>query len=204
VATQLTVFNDALLILGQAPLDNAAPSPSNERSRVLNANWQGTVEYCLEQAAWDFAEERGALSRLTDAPAFGYRYYYALPDDCLRVTFVSESGMEEDNLLRYKVEKGRIATDAEAVYAKWVSSTAIDAPGRWSSTFARFVATELAVRTAPKLNASALVFATKEREKVKPEAEGVDSAQNPPQFRKAGSWARAARFGYRGNPEQAR
>lgn len=201
--TQLSCFNDALLILGQAPLDNPNPNPSNERSRILNANWQPAVEHCLEQAAWDFAEKRGILSRVTPAPAFGYSFYYNLPADCLRLTFVSQSGLEGDDLLTYKVEEGKIATSAETVYAKWVSSETIAFPGRWSSTFARYVATELAVRSF-KLNASALEHAKDERKKAMREAPGVDAVQNPPQFRKPGQWVRVARFGRRGNLEQAR
>ncbi len=194
--SKLSVFNDALLILTQALLDNPDPHPSNERSRVLNANWQAVVEQCLEQAAWDFAEVRGELSRVHPPPAFGYAYYYGLPTDCLRLTFVSETGIEGDDLLRYKVEAGKIATDAETVYAKWVSSTAIDLPGRWSSTFARYVSAELAIRSL-KLNTAAAEIANKERQDARKAAMGVDAVQNPPAFRKPGRWIKSIRTGSR-------
>jgi len=197
LATKLGVFNDALLILTQGVLDNPDPSPSNERSRVLNANWVPAVEACLERADWDFAEERAQLARVTPAPAFGFSYYYGLPTDCLRVTFVSETGIEGDDLLNYKIEKGKIATDAETLYLKYVSSTAISYPGRWSSNFARYVSAELAFRSL-KLNSSAEERAKKELKEAKSDAVGVDAVQNPPTFRKPGQWVQAARTGRRG------
>ena len=198
MADKLSVWCDALFILGISSVNTT--TPEDEATRTLNEAWQGTVEGCLEQGDWDFAKERDQLARSSPAPAFGYSYYYTLPSDCLRLVFISQSGLPSDPLLRYTNEKGKIATDAETVYAVWVSSDAITAPGRWSSSFARFVSASLAERCL-KLNPGAKDDVALALKKSKPQAEGVDAVQQPPVFRKPGRWATAGR-GRRGSYEQ--
>ena len=47
------------------------------------------AEEVLRSHRWNFASARVALSRLAEAPAFGFKYAYALPTDCLRVLEVN-------------------------------------------------------------------------------------------------------------------
>lgn len=186
MSDKLGCWNRALFLLDMPYVSSTAPS--NEATRTLNEAWQASVEWCLEAGDWDFARELAQLSRVSPGPAFGYRYYYEIPADCHRLVLVTETGRRDDPLLRYAIDKGKIATDAETVYAAWMSSAAIDAPGRWSASFAEFVAATLAQRCL-KLNPGAKDEVEKAIKKAKPAAEGVDAVQSPPAFRRPGRWA---------------
>lgn len=189
MSSTLECWNDALFLLELPRVSST--TPSNEATRLFNEAWYGVAQTCLEQGEWDFAKVRGELSRTT-APAFGYDYYYLVPSDSLRLVFVSETGEPNNPLLRYAHEGNKIATDAETVYAIWVSKTAIDTPGRWSASFARLVSANLAERGL-KLNPGAAQRVADAIKKAKPAAEGVDAVQNPPAFRRSGRWASSIR-----------
>lgn len=191
MATKLSVFNDALGMLGQTLLESA--DEEGEDGDVLRGHWDSAVTLCHEKTSWDHAKVRHKCARLSATPTFGYTYYYAIPADCLRILRVSETGEETDDLLDYRIENNRLATDVETVYIVYVSETAKDSPGKWSESFAHFVATEIAVRSAPKLNPSSKEDALKERKKALSDAIGLDATQNPIRERRHGSWARAAR-----------
>lgn len=194
MATKLSVFNEALRILGQPPL--ASPDANNEHGRQLRDAWEGAVLWCYEQANWNHTIVRVTLSRLADAPAWGYSYYYQLPTDFVRVAEISETGMVDDPLTAYEIENGKVATNAEQVYLKHVSSELLTlTPGEWSQSFSDLVSAELAVRTAPKLAASNIEMALETRKQRTPQAKSLDAIQNPPQRRRMGNWARAARGG---------
>lgn len=190
MSSTLEIWNDALFIL-EMPSVNST-TPSNEATRLFNAAWTATAQTCLEQGDWDFAKVRDELSRVSPSPAFGWSYYYQVPSDSLRLVFVSESGIPDDPLLRYAHEGNKIATDAETVYAIWVSKTAIEQPGRWSASFARLVAANLAERGI-KLNPGAAERVAMAIKKAKPSAEGLDAVQNPPAFRRPGRWTSSIR-----------
>ena len=197
--TMLETWNAALFLLGSSAANTT--TPSNEATRALNEAWRGAVKTCLEQGDFDCAKQRGALSVVEPAPAFGWTYYYAIPADSLRLVYVSQTGMQNDPLLRYAIEDGKIATDATTVYAIWISSTVIDTPGKWSSNFGNFVAATLASRCL-RLNPSARDDVQLALKRANAGAQGVDAVQNPPTFRRPGQWASAARRG--GSSEQGR
>jgi len=98
-------------------------------------------------------------------------------------------------LLNYAAEGGKIATDAERVFAIWVSDTVVETPGIWSTSFSRLVEAMLA-QACIKLNPSAREDVELAIRKAKPAAEGVDAVQSPPKFRRQGQWAGAARGGW--------
>ena len=191
--TKLTVFNSALGLLAQPLMEDADAAGTD--GDTLRSHWDSVVDLCHEKTAWDQAKTRAILAQSATTPTHGYDYYYTLPADCLRILRLSPTGAIGDDLIHYEPEMGKIATDATAVYITYVSSTSRTAVGRWSESFAYYVATELAVRAAPKLNSSALDFVTKERKKALSDAVGLDAAQGPPIERRHGSWSRAARGG---------
>lgn len=203
MATKLTVFNDALLLLGQPLLESDLEEGTD--GDLLRAAWEGCVKMAHEKTAWDFAKVRHQCARLAAVPEFGYQFYYAVPADCLRLLHVSETGDPNDRMLRYEGEHGKIATDAETVYIVYISDTSEAAVGRWSESFAYYVATVLAARVAPKINPDAVENIGKERKRALSDALGLDATQGPPQLRPHGSWARAARgFGFNSSREQGR
>lgn len=189
--TKLTCFNQALRLLAQPQMQDVADT--GEDGDQLRSAWQAAVEICHEATEWDHAIKRWQCNRLAATPTSGYDYYYVVPADCLRIIDISETGEPSDRLLDYKIEEGKIATNAQTVYIRYVSDDAMNNPGRWSQTFGYFVATELAAQCAPMLNQSALEHIVKERKKAKSDAIGLDAAQGPARRRPHGAWSRAAR-----------
>jgi hypothetical protein len=189
--TKTTVFNSTLGLLGQTLVDS--DTDDTENTRVLNAHWNSVVDLSHEKTAWDFAKVRAKLGRLDAAPVFGYKYYYGVPADLLRILDLSQSGQIGDDLIAYEQEPGKIATNAETVYMTYVSDTSRSLVGRWSESFAYYVATELAARSMAKINPSAADLIMKERKKAASDAIGLDATQGPPKTRRPGAWARAAR-----------
>jgi hypothetical protein len=200
--TKLSVFNGAMQILAQSLLTD--PDVNIEAGRHLREAWVPAVMACYEEGSFNHTITRAALARLDDGPTFGYQYYYQLPTDFVRVVEISSSGMPGDALTAYENENGKIATDADAVYLKYVSNELLTlTPGEWSQSFADFVSSELAVRAAPKINGAKLDDAIKHRERNRKKSLGLDAIQNPPAPRRQGRWTSAAR-GMGRNTEQGR
>ena len=189
--TKTTVYNSCLGLHGQTLVD--PDLDTDENTLVLNGHWEPVVNICHEKTAWDMAKLRHQCARLSATPVHGYDYYYAVPPDCLRILSISQSGEVGDDLTEYSVEVGKIATNAATVYITYVSQTSINAVGRWSESFAYYVATELAMRAAPKINAAAVDMVAKERKKAQSDAIGLDATQGPPIRRRHGAWSSAAR-----------
>src|SRR5688572_17291928 len=185
MSSKLEVWKASARLLGmESPTSD---TPSNEATRAFNEAWEGAVASCLEVGDWDFARVRGELSQVLPAPAFGWEYYYTIPADSVRLVYVSQSGEPRDPLLLYEIEAGKIATNATTVYAIWISSTARDTPGRWSESFAKYVAAKLAYECL-KLNPGAAQVVMDALKASKPAAEGVDAVQNAPVRRRPGQW----------------
>jgi len=200
MATKLSVFNEALRILAQ-PLV-ASPSGPGEDLRQLNGAWDSVIRACYEIGNWNFLVTRAELARAAEVPVWGYSYYYTLPTDFSRVVEISETGVNHDPLLRYEIERGKVATNVETVYLKYISTNiAAITPGDWSQAFADYVGASLALRTAPKLNPANLELADGLVKSSRVRALSTDAIQNPPAMRQQGNWARAAR-GMRRNQEQ--
>lgn len=189
--TKLTVFNDALGMLGQ-PLMNT-DLDSGEDSRALRGHWERVVALAHEKTGWDFAKVQWIAPRLATKPKYGYDYFYQLPPKFSRLLFASETGMPEDELLAYEMIDGKIAANVETLYLTCITLDSLEKVGEWTESFAHYVATELALAAAPRLNSSAVEPVTKERKKALSDATGLDATQGPPKRRPHGSWTRAAR-----------
>jgi hypothetical protein len=194
--TRLSVFNDALKHLKEPGITD--PDVSNETGRVLRDGWQGAVDTCFEAYPWNFAMKRAELQQLSHAPVFGYRFYYGLPSDYMRLVFITDLPRDDTNpLTRYAEEGGQIAADAPHVYLRYVSADYKARIGDWSQQFANYVAAELASRCF-KLNTSgdaekSVAMAIKQHKNA---AESFDSMANPPvKLGGNGSWANARRGG---------
>lgn len=199
--TKLTVFNDCLGMLGQKPLDS--DDEAGEDGDTMRYHWDDVVQYAHEKTGWNFAKRREELSQNATAPTSGYQYYYDLPATLKRIVYVSQSGLPHDPLLDYENEDGKLATDASTVYLTYVSDETATTPGEWTNSFAHYVAAELAMRCAPKINPSKEEKIEKMVKKTLNDAIGFDATQEPPKPRPLGSWALAAR-GLGNNSEQNR
>lgn len=176
--SKLTIFNAAADILGEPNLRNV--DEETELARKLRSAWEPTRDSCLEEASWNFLEDRAKLARLDATPTWGYTYYYGLPGDLVRILRVNDTGVERDELLTWREESGKLATDSETVYIRYISNKNKDKIGMWSQAFCDWLAACLAVKAAPKINPGALKDAVDLARNARRKARQIDASQTPP------------------------
>ncbi len=195
--TQLSIFNDALQIIGRQQLES--PTEDKQAGRSLRDHWITVPKYCLEQADWHFARQRTQLSQTT-TPTFGWDYAYQLPDanDCVRIVRLFDHAPSEDSvpLEAFVEENGQILTNADELYLIYISWTKVqDKIGAWPEYFAGYVAGELAMRSAPQLNSERLKHAIEQQSRRRKTAMAGDAASAPPKRHTPGRWSRASSTG---------
>lgn len=197
MSTRLLVMNEAARHLGEPPMND--PDEDGNLGRTLRDAWPSSVKSCFEQGQWNFAQKRIKLEKIQDKPVYGFCNYYQLPADHMRTVFMSEWGFEEGWLNQFSEESGKIATDAQSLYLRYISETYVARVGDWPQVFADFVSADLASRTQPRLNSTTQAFevCAKNLKRRKSLATTFDAQQNPPARWAPGSWVRARS---RGNP----
>ena len=114
MASKVEICNQALLKLGQPAImsiDDDSP-----RARQCFQEFDSALGATLRSYPWPFAIVRKELARRQDIPVFGYAYYYKLPEDVARAVEIFTHGH------KYKIEGKCIATNAEYVAMRYVSS----------------------------------------------------------------------------------
>jgi len=116
--THLQLCNSALARLGEARVYDLA---ENEFVTVQCATQLPlAMSEVLRSHRWNFAQARALLARLSDPPAFGKAYAYALPSDCVRVLEVngiSGSGAVGDE---WEIEGQRLLTHCTTVQVLYI------------------------------------------------------------------------------------
>lgn len=187
--TKHEVLNAAAILCGEPPLQDV--DEESEAGRVLRDRYNPAVAACFEAQGWNFAEARAALARLSETPAWGYDYYYQTPGDMVRILAISETGEEDSTTIKWRLEQGKIATDATSLYVRYTSSANIPLPGMWTQSFADWVAAEVAVRSCPKLNPKNINICADAAKVARRMARTVDGSQNAAVPLRRSSWARA-------------
>ncbi len=197
--TKLTIFNDALGIIGREELDS--PDKENTTGRKLRSLWDTVPELLLSETDWHFARKRDRPTRAGTTPEFGYDYYYTLPniEDRKRIYRVYDHAPHGDTDAAFEhwvEENGKLATNAEEIYLVYISWDMVkDKVGAWPDHFAARVASEMAYRAAPTLNTDRLKDAFEENTKRRKAAFAIDASSQPPKRHHPGSWAMAHRRG---------
>lgn len=123
-------------------------------AQAAEAAWSRCLNYCLSLYPWSFAVRYALLARGADAPAFGWRYAYPLPGDCVRVLDVRrhDAGGIPSSLVRmqpgprYEIAGRNIHTDAESLALRYVSNNSDIV---LSELFADALAWRIAFEVAP-------------------------------------------------------
>lgn len=105
MASRVGVINSALIKIGTQTINSE--TEQSQQARVCSARLDDILESLLQEHDWNFAVERVALAKSTEAPAFGYNYKYSLPSDCLqpiREESNSEFKVESDRFIHSNVE----------------------------------------------------------------------------------------------------
>src|SRR5690606_15550414 len=82
MASEVDIYNMALDLLDE----EVAIDPDDDRAPVrwMRRNFAPVRDAILRRNPWNFAIKRVVLPALVTPPAFGWKYRYQLPSDCLR------------------------------------------------------------------------------------------------------------------------
>ena len=161
----------------------------------MNGHFPSARKQCFEAGYWNFAMTRWELARSNTEPAWGYRYFYVKPAECVKIARVVDLPYDDATDIAYNEERGMIATDSDSVFLRGVSSYYLTRYGDWTEHFAQYVSAELAALCI-KLNTSSEVINRLDgiRKERSAKALAYDAMQNPPALiAQAGSWRRSAR-----------
>lgn len=210
--TQLSLYNRALVLLGQTQLANVTEAV--ESRYLLDGIWdnEGAIKYCLGEGQWTFASIYTKVHNDTTIhPSFGYAFAFSKPD-----YFVRDIGMWSDErsntpLLNVRDSGNYWLADIQDIYLGYISIDPISYGGNlalWPETFTRYVEGYLALGIAPKVLQSEQKVEALEKKvrKLLANARSKDAMELPTSFTAAGSWVRS-RWGRntswdRGNPNR--
>ena len=111
------ICNLALGHLGEHSIISVNPPDDSRQAVLCNRFYADSVNDVLQLHEWNCAIKRASLAQEASTPAFGYSYQYQLPNDCLHVIEMSEA------IYTYKIEGGKLLTDAGTVSIKYISSS---------------------------------------------------------------------------------
>lgn len=149
-ATQVRIYNRALALLGStARVTNT--DDGQAVTDTLNALWPDSVRELLASHPWNCCIKRAHLNRLTDVPAFGDGYYYALPADCLRWL---PWGRDSAHYFTGTEEAGRrlLANGQEPLGIRYIAL--VEDPGSWAPHMVTTMAHLLAWHAAEPITQS--------------------------------------------------
>jgi len=147
MATQLEVYNQALVLIGDSPLKflSGAPTGGAIQEVRLNRFFDSVRKAFIEGFTWNFAMRRTQLSRNATPPAFGWKYAYDKPPDALRVVNVWDEALYRydcpPDSVPHEQEGAQILTDEENIFIRYLVDVGVET---FPETAARALAAALA------------------------------------------------------------
>lgn len=159
MSSVIEIANAALTKLGSARITSLADDV--KAAREVNARFTALRDDELRAHRWQFAIKRTSLAALSDAPAYGWTYQYALPSDCLRVDQINDEfpAAVMDNYISREVgdwviEGNKILTDIAApLKLRYLSR--VEDPNEWDVSFREALACRIAAELCEALTQSA-------------------------------------------------
>ncbi len=143
------ILSQALIELGEERI--ISMDQDTEPARVVADVYDLERDSLLEEHPWNFAIKRIFLAREEKAPAFGFKYSFCLPADCLFV-------VETRPVTSFLLEGGRLLTNKEAIGLRYVCR--VENVSQMPPAFQVALATRIAAKVCKKLTGSS---AEKER-----------------------------------------
>lgn len=187
MASEVGIANAALQLIKNSKTISAFDEGTKEANAV-DIIYDEMRDVLLDMHTWNFAVKRLKLSRLASTPAFEWDYEYQLPSDFIRVVSVHNNSDARDRL-PYKIEGGKILTDAQDVYLRYIAR--IEDPNEMPPTFrsalSKLLASRLAVTLAQSTALSKEMYGQFIDEDL-PTAKSVDAVQDHPEQLPESSW----------------
>ncbi len=139
--TKLDVINAALMKVG-LPL----AADVNDCDWNASVMYEAAAEQALRSFPWGFATRFAAAQPTAAVPAFGFRYAFAMPEDCLRVVDVRCTEDLRTPRARFVVSGRHIYANVSPCNCRYVAR--ITDPARWPTDFADAVACRIAAEIA--------------------------------------------------------
>jgi hypothetical protein len=182
--SKVEICNHALLKIGADPIASLDINQTDSEAVVQSARLCGilfdqALDEVLRSYKWNSALERAQLSRLTETPAFKWKYKYQLPNDCIRVFNVYDDIEAYDDRTEYVVEGRTILCDYDAVYLCYVKR-----PNDVSSLDAgltKCIIQSLAIKLSVPMQLDQVMqnsLITEYQRVILPEARSVDTLEN--------------------------
>jgi hypothetical protein len=148
---ETTICNLALGEIGSKAITSL--EEGSQEARVCKRFYAQTRDETLRAHQWNFATKRAVLSRLTDAPAFGWAFQYSLPTDFIRArTFNDRDVWIGANRDFFQLEQDRLLTNQETAELRYVFRQT-DAT-KYDPLFCEVLAVRLASKIAPAITGS--------------------------------------------------
>ncbi len=212
MTTLLSLYNRALVMLGQTQL--ASEVEAVESRYLLDGIWdnEGAAIYCLGQGLWTFATIATKIHYdTTIQPAFGKPFAFSKPVDFVRTVAICSDEMFTTPYIGYQDRGHYWLGDMEDLYLAYVSKDSISYGlnlSLWPEAFTRYVEGYLAIGIAAKVLQSEQKVEALEKKvhRLLVDARSKDAMELPTSFPAAGSWVRS-RYGRntgwdRGNPNR--
>lgn len=201
MATRLTLYNEALRILGERRLTSA--TEARDHRYHLDDAYDTATAHCLEGGFWNFAMRAVEIDAEATDPEFGFSFMFVKPDDWVRSYIVSPNAALDIWMEPLNDEAGYWFANVDPLYAKYVSNNAGYgmALASWPQTFADYVSARLALQVCPTVSsgsAEKLDNLMKIEKRALITARAKDAMNEPPGRSPRGTWANARGWG-RGN-----
>ncbi len=194
MATEAGICNSALSKLGNNRI--VSLTEGTPAANLCLEQYGKLRDHLLRAHDWNFAASRVKLAQLSNTPAFGYDFQYALPSDWMRTISVHPTDSRNDVLTDYAIEsteaEGRVLrTDHPHVYLRYVRR--LTDPNVMDPAFREALAWRLAMELAVPLAKSGSLRDRMERgfEDALAVAKSIDGQDDPPQALPAGAWVAA-------------
>lgn len=199
VPTQLSLYNQALRLVGEARLSETGLTDNRPERHALDSIWdEDPIRQMLEEAQWTFATR--TLEWNYDSsiePDFGYSYGFTKPGNYVRSVAICSDEYFNEPITAFSDENGYWFCDYETIYVKYVSDAATY--GRdyslWTELFRNCVASKMASELAISLSKSQTIMDARKQElnKYIKDAKSLDAMNQPTRFSPPGNWTRARR-----------
>lgn len=194
MASKVSIANRALVKLGDEPI--LLLEDDSKRARTIKSMFDEVRRAEIRRHRWKFAIKREELVALAEAPKFGYRYQFPLPNDYLGLVQVGEFYLRSRMQAPWSVEGGRILTNMPAPLRIRYQCD-VDNPGLFDPLFVEVLACKLAMEACEAINQSSTKYQScaEAYQFAVSEATRQDAIENPPDELPQGSWLDSRGYG---------
>lgn len=117
----LDIYNLALLRIKESPL--VSVETRSRQAQACEFSYSVQRPALLRAHRWPFALRRSVLAASTDAPEFGWKYKFLLPNDFVTIVAASPVAFKEItevDFTAYRVEDGHLLSDSTPMYIMYV------------------------------------------------------------------------------------